>query len=332
MLTNKKLSIGLAGLGQHARKIHIPVIDQSPFFTLGGIASRFRTNSRNLPSDSKAVPVFEDYDDLLNSPEIDAIIISTANHLHGPLTIRALENGKHVLCEKPLSWKIHEIDKISQLLQSSKLILATGFMYRHHELYELLRDIFQKSPPREIIARIQYSGISDANIRCQKALGGGALLDIGCYLIDLGDFLLNQTDEIRGEKISWDYHYETNPQTGCDTNGILKFNFKGTCFYGSFSQNLPRNQHLQIWTKDSGLNCDTPFLIPRNKKVYLRKSSLNGNSDSITVTPCNVFERQLGVFSASILEGKLLPPLTDGLDNSRALAELYSMIKDKNIP
>ncbi len=322
MKNKAEISIGLIGFGKHARKVHLPCLESSDSCKLFGIASRFR-DSIQKNTDYK---LYNDYHELIKSPDIDAVIISTSNDLHGALTIEALNHGKHVLCEKPLSWKEEEIKEIERLSGSEKLILATGFMYRNHPLYEYIDKEILGNEPTEITTRFHYPPVSDENIRSIKSLGGGGLLDIGCYIIDLAEYLLKSSE------FSINYWHEINSKNSCDVKGELVIRHGRNVLYGSYSQLMPRSQQLQLWTPESGIECSSPFLIPRMKKLQAKQLQTKGTSREnkstpILFPPCNTYQIQLELFIKSILSGKLLAPLTSGITNAKILANLQQMIK-----
>lgn len=321
-MSNSIISLGLLGFGSHARTVHLPCISESKECSLLGIASSFSNNFKSNESLSSNFKVYDDYLKLIEDNNIEAVIISTSNNLHGKLTIEALKAGKHVLCEKPLSWSLDEIKEIEQLIKDSRLILCTGFMYRNHPSNIFIKDQIKDYSSLEIISRMHYPELSINNIRSNKDKGGGALLDIACYMIDLLQFYTNN----ESDKFELQYKYQINHKTNCDLMGELFYSNKNTSFYSSFSQKMPKSQFLNISSEKQCIISDSPFLIPRNKKVIIKKIDLNGKKKDINFEAYNHFQIQLELFLKSIQSNKLLPPLTMGISNAKMLAKLYSKL------
>jgi D-xylose 1-dehydrogenase (NADP+, D-xylono-1,5-lactone-forming) len=321
-MSHNQLSIGIAGLGRHAMRVHLPTVNNSPYFSLSAVASKYQQNISSGILSTGEVKCYPDYLTMIKSTNIDAVIISTSNNLHGPLTIEALTHGKHVLCEKPLSWKNEEIEEISKLLCNKKLILACGFMYRHHPLYNFIKEEVSNTDPHEIIARFHYPPLEDTAIRSRKDLGGGALLDIGCYILDVAEFLLPDAPS------QIEYRHEINNKTLCDISGQISIANGKNKLYGSFSQSQPRNQQLQVWSEHVGIESSSPFLIPRTKQVTAVKTLADGTRTTQTFPACNLYQAQIDLFGESIFAGRILPPLTSGINNAKSLASLHNMIQN----
>jgi predicted dehydrogenase len=318
--TIKKISWGIVGCGSHARKSLIPALKNCPNSQILAFASSSIKTREELAKLEPHTHILSDYYELFKIDEIDAVLISTSNDLHPELTSMALNMGKHVLCEKPLAWTEKDINLIALSLARSSCLLATGFMYRMHPQIEYLKQSMLSQRPIELIARFHYPQLNVKNIRTEKDLGGGALLDIGCYLLDVSRFLFEK------DPIKMHFSNQISQKNGCDEKGRITLVYDNAEAYLSYSQYLPRDQQIQLWTSSSGFTLSSPFLVPRNKHVNVLKTTIEGKASQVSIPPANSFELQFELFSKSIISGSLLPPLSTGLENAKDLSYFYQKL------
>jgi predicted dehydrogenase len=136
--------------------------------------------------------VHQTYRDLLADPDIDAIYNPLPNSLHAEWTIRALQAGKHVLCEKPFASNAHEAEEMARTARETGLVLSEAFAYRYHPLTARVKDIIasgELGKVQHIEAQFCFLLPSPNNIRFKYELAGGALMDCGCYPVSLIRFL-----------------------------------------------------------------------------------------------------------------------------------------------
>jgi predicted dehydrogenase len=167
--------------------------------TVTAIAARDITRAQAFAKKHQIPHVFASYDELLNDPAIDAVYIPLPNGLHGRWTIRALEAGKHVLCEKPFASNAVEAERMAQAGQQSGLVLMEAFHYRYHPLAARMKEIISSGKLgtlRRMEASLCIPIISRNNIRYTLALGGGATMDAGSYPINLLRFLSGEEPEV----------------------------------------------------------------------------------------------------------------------------------------
>jgi D-xylose 1-dehydrogenase (NADP+, D-xylono-1,5-lactone-forming) len=134
------------------------------------------------------------YDELLADAEVDAVYLPLPNSLHREWTLRALAAGKHVLCEKPLALTAAEAEEMAAAAGSAGRLLMEAFMYRFHPRIRSVVAELQRNPPAELWASFGFPLDAPGNYRLDPALGGGALLDVGCYTIDLARWILGEPD------------------------------------------------------------------------------------------------------------------------------------------
>jgi D-xylose 1-dehydrogenase (NADP+, D-xylono-1,5-lactone-forming) len=172
----------------------LPAIAASDNGRLVAIASRDRARAQQLASKHSIARVSASYDDLLEDNEVDAVYIPLVNNVHKEWTLRALAAGKHVLCEKPLGMNGDEVEEMAAAAVAADRRLMEAFMYRFHprmqNLVEGLHDAIY------VHATFGFTLEDKANYRFQAALGGGALLDVGCYTVSVARWILGEPDEV----------------------------------------------------------------------------------------------------------------------------------------
>jgi predicted dehydrogenase len=177
----------------------IPGFAALPGAELQAVASRSLDRARAYAAERRIPEAYGAYDDLLQSPDIDAVYISLPNGLHREWVERALLAGKHVLCEKPLTVHAGEARELFALAQAQGLVLMEAFMYRHHPQTARLVELCESGAVGEIqFVRSSFSfTVSDpaSDIRLSAELAGGALRDVGCYCISLARLVIGEDPE-----------------------------------------------------------------------------------------------------------------------------------------
>ena len=189
------LRFGILGAADIARKALIPAIAAAANAELVGLASRDFERGRRL----FAGQVYRDYLELLDDPMVDAIYLPLPNNLHREWAIRGLAAGKHVLCEKPLALTAAEAEEMAAAAQRRGRLLMEAFMYRFHPRIRSVVAGLRQSPPAELKARFGFPLNAPGNYRLNPALGGGALLDVGCYTIDLARWILGEPEWVEAK-------------------------------------------------------------------------------------------------------------------------------------
>src|SRR5712691_256661 len=189
----QKVRWGVLSTADIATKQVIPAMQQGTYCEIVAIASRSLEKARAAAAQLGIPKAYGSYEELLADPEIDAIYNPLPNHLHVPWSIKALQAGKHVLCEKPIAPTAAE----GQLLvdaarQYPHLKVMEAFMYRFHPQWQRARQLVLEGKIGELRAIqsfFSYSLADPHNIRNRSDVGGGGMLDIGCYPISLARFL-----------------------------------------------------------------------------------------------------------------------------------------------
>src|SRR5918996_321877 len=184
-MANKVLNWGLLSTARINRALITP-LRASKRNHLLAVASRTQESADRYAREWKIPRTHGSYEALLADPEIDVIYNSLPNHLHAEWTIKAVEAGKHVLCEKPLALSVEEVDAIQVASRKHGRVVAEAFMYRHHPQTLKVQEIVQSGALgdlRLIRGSFTYVLSGDGDVRLDPAMGGGSIWDVGCYPI-----------------------------------------------------------------------------------------------------------------------------------------------------
>ncbi len=264
------------------------------------------------------------YEALLADPDIDAVYIALPNSQHVQWSLRALQAGRHVLCEKPLSRHPHELARTFDAAESSGLVLAEGFMWRHHpqarRLQELLGEIGQL---RLIRASFSFLLERAGDVRLSGALDGGALMDVGCYCVSAarrlaGEPLTVSAQQVRGGGKG---DGEVGDEVDVRLTGLLRFpgDVLATIDCGF---DLAARDELEVSGTHGVLRLDDPW-HSREPGIELRRP--DGSIERIAVEPLDPYACELQDFAAAVAGER--PPRwgrEDALAQARAIAALYA--------
>ena len=180
----KALRWGVLGAARIARDAVCPAIHLAEGAELVALATRNPARAAPFLARYPGLAVHADYAALLAEPGIDAVYIPLPNHMHVPWTLRALEAGKHVLCEKPIALEAGEIDGLIAARDASGRMAAEAFMVLHHPQWLRARDLIAEGAIgrlRHVSGSFCYTGLPADDIRTRAEFGGGGLRDIGVY-------------------------------------------------------------------------------------------------------------------------------------------------------
>lgn len=174
----------------------IPAIRASKEGDLVAVSSRGGANARKYARQWEIPLAFESYQAMLDSKEIDAVYIGLPNHLHAEWSIRALDSGLHVLCEKPFAITLSEVDAMIEASRRNARVLAEAFMYRHHPQTKIAGKLIRSGKLGEIShawGTFSFPLRDRRNVRLQPEMGGGSLWDIGVYPMSMAQFFFGET-------------------------------------------------------------------------------------------------------------------------------------------
>ena len=193
-----RIKWGVLGNALIARKCVIPAIQKSRNGTINALGTRSPTTADVVAKKNRIRQVYDTYEAVLQDPAIDAVYIPLPNHLHHPWTLNALSAGKHVLCEKPLACNTAQAQEMAEHAASSGKLLMEAFMYRFHPRSRRIKQMVDENAiGRLCLIRSAFCFHMDheiinsgANIRLKPEMGGGALMDVGCYGVSIARWLM----------------------------------------------------------------------------------------------------------------------------------------------
>ncbi|EEE45771.1 Gfo/Idh/MocA family protein [Roseibium alexandrii] len=325
----KKIRWGVLSTAKIGREKVIPGIMSSRTGYVAAIASRGLERAQHAANQLSIAKAYGTYEDLLADPDIDAIYNPLPNHLHVPLTLQAADAGKHVLCEKPVALNAGEA---RQLLSAQEgRLIAEAFMVRAHLQWIRARDLVRSGALGELKAIqgfFSYFNADPANIRNDAEIGGGALLDIGCYTMLAGRYFFDAEPQRVVAMIDRD------PEFGTDrtTSAMLDFR-QGRHLSFTVSTQLTPHQRFQLVGTTKRLELLIPVNAPQGgaTEIRLDDGSKLGDGSAVTETiaPCDQYAEMADVFGRAILGETPLPyGVEDAIQNMTILDALFQSAKE----
>jgi len=312
-----KVRWGVLGTANIGVKKVIPAMQQGRHVEMAGIASRDRARAERVAGQLGIPKAYGSYETLLADPEIDAVYIPLPNHLHVPWSIKALEAGKHVLCEKPIGLSAAEGQKLLDVASRyPRQKIMEAFMYRHHPQWQRARQIVtagEIGAVRTIHVFFSYHNVNPKNIRNMAEIGGGGMMDIGCYCISQARFIFGAEPA----RVCGILEYDPAFRTDRLASGILDFGDRTATF--TCSTQLTPYQRVNIFGTEGQIEIEIPFNAPPDRPC--RMWHQRGDAvEEIVLEICNQYTIQGDLFSLAVLNDTAVPtPLTDAVANMRAI-------------
>ncbi|MCH2131050.1 MAG: Gfo/Idh/MocA family oxidoreductase, partial [Pirellulaceae bacterium] len=261
--------------------------------------------------------VYGSYEALLDDPTIDAVYNPLPNHLHVPLSIQALEAGKHVLCEKPIGLASQEGQQLVDAgKQFPELKLMEAFMYRHHPQWQQVRSWVADGrigELRTIQSFFSYFNDDPDNIRNNADIGGGGLMDIGCYNISLSRFIFSSEPQ----RVCGIAEYDPDFRTDRLASGILDFG-TGTSTFTCSTQLVPY-QRVNLFGTTGRVEIEIPFNAPADKSCNMWLQT-GEKTEHLALPACNQYTIQGDLFAQAIMNDTPVPtPIEDAVANMRVI-------------
>jgi predicted dehydrogenase len=320
-----KIRWGILSTAKIAREKVIPAMQRGKHCEVVAIASRDLQLATETASRLHIPAVYGSYEELLNDKNVDAVYIPLPNHLHVEWAIKSIQAGKHVLCEKPIGLSSAEALQLQQAAaEKPELSVMEAFMYRFHPQWEVAKELVDDKRIGElktVHSFFSYYNADPNNIRNQKAMGGGGMMDIGCYCVSLARFLFNS------EPLRVFSHVTIDPVLQTDTmaSGILEFS-TGTATFTCSTQLMPY-QRVQILGTEGRIEIEIPFNAPPNHSTRLVVYTKSGEEE-MTFEPVDQYTLQGDLFAQSILTGTPAPtPLEDAINNMKVIEAVFASAK-----
>jgi D-xylose 1-dehydrogenase (NADP+, D-xylono-1,5-lactone-forming) len=280
------------------------------------VASRDPARAEAYARERGIERAYGSYAELLADPDVEAVYISLPNSLHVEWSIRALEAGKHVLCEKPLSRRAEEVERAFDVAEQSGRLLMEAFMYRHNPQTARFKELVDGGAIGRLrLARAAFSfPLADAeNVRLDASLDGGGLMDVGCYCVSGTRLLGGEPEQVYGEQVL--------AESGVDElfTGTMRLP-GGVLAQFDAGLVLPVRDELEAIGEEGSLFLDDPWHCKR-PLIELRTA---GGVEEIAVEPADSYRLQLENLSDAI-RGEAEPLLgrEDAVGQARVIEALY---------
>jgi predicted dehydrogenase len=296
-----------------------PAIQRASNAEVVAIASRDAARSAAAAAELGIPTSYASYEALLAAPDIDAVYIPLPNDQHAEWTIRAAEHGKHILCEKPLAMSARQAREVADACSEAGVKLQEAFMYRHHPTWvEVVRLVRSGSigELEGIQTWFSYRNDDPGNIRNQVAHGGGAVMDIGCYAVNVSRMLF------AAEPVAVTARVRTDPVMGIDTltSGVLEFPGGGQSTF-TVCIRCEDYQRVHVVGTSGRIEVEIPFNIPPDRPTRLFVTAggeppVAPATQTLTFPPSDQYTHQAEEFGRAILDGTDVPvPPGDAVAN-----------------
>jgi predicted dehydrogenase len=266
-MANKVLNWGLLSTA-HINRALIPPLRASKRNQLVAVASRAQASADKYAREWKIPRAYGTYEALFADPEIDVIYNSLPNHLHAEWTIKAVEAGKHVLCEKPIALTVDEVNKMQSVARKHERVIAEAFMYRHHPQNLKVQELVKNGSLgdlRLIRGSYTYMLSRDGDVRLDPAMGGGSIWDVGCYPISYARSV------IRAEPLEV-FGWQVMGPTGIDETFVGQMRFDGDIFAQFHSSFVtPLRAVMEIVGSEAMLSIPMPFKPGIDEEIHLTR-------------------------------------------------------------
>ncbi len=327
-MTTQKLRWGILGVAKINERL-LPGFAKAENAELRGIASRALDRAQAAAKAAGIPHAYGSYETLLDDPDIDAVYIPLPNTLHAEWTKKAAERGKHVLCEKPLAPTAAQAQEVVAFCKAKKICLMDGFMWPHHPRTAALRKYLnegQIGSVRRVAGSFtfQMEQLDPKNIRLQSDLGGGSLLDVGCYPV-YGICWAMGAEPVRAWATARFEH-------GCDVEmcGVLWFaDGRMATFDCGFTH--PYRQWLEITGSTGAVFVHDMWVPPKRAAFEVRRP----NSYDVEVHAVEGYDQiqhMLENFGRYVLEGRpVTPSPEEAVKTLRVLDALAKSAREERV-
>lgn len=260
------------------------------------------------------------YDELLASPDIDAVYVPLPNHLHVEWATKALQAGKHVLVEKPIALAAAEIDPLIALRDETKLLCAEAYMIVHHPQWQKARELIRGGAVgelRQVDAAFSYNNTDPANIRNRPETGGGSIPDIGVYTFGSTRWVTGEEPVTVAARIDW--------ENGVDATARVTAEFPSFGYSSITSMRLAARQEVVFHGTEAVLRVTAPFNAGIFGEAEVELRMADGTIEKFRYPGVNQYKLQVEAFGRAITEGAAYPwTLEDAKGTQRMIDRVYA--------
>jgi xylose dehydrogenase (NAD/NADP) len=308
----------------HINRLVLAGARESDRVDVVAVASRELARAEKYASEHGIERAYGSYEDLLGDPTIEAVYISLPNSLHVEWSIKALEAGKHVLCEKPLSRRAEEVEQAFDVAERTGRLLMEAFMYRHNPQTLRLQELVDGGAIGRlqlVRAAFSFPLRDSANVRLSAELDGGSLMDVGCYCVSGSRLLAGEPEQVYGEQVTG--------ETGVDVLFAGTMRFPGG-IVAQFDSGLylPMRDELEAIGDEGSVFLDDPWHCTE-AVILLRR---DGGEERIALTPADSYRLELENLSDAI-RGEAEPLLgrEDAVGQARTIEALYRSAAERSV-
>lgn len=317
-----KVRWGVLSTSKFARSKVIPAIRKCAHSEIAAIASRDLAKAQSAADQLGIAQAYGSYEELLADASLEIIYNPMPNHQHVPWSIKALEAGRHVLCEKPIGLSSAEAQQLlDAAARHPHLKVMEGFMYRHHPQWQRAKQIVSKGgigQLRTIHSFFSYSNLDAGNIRNRADMGGGGMMDIGCYNLSLSRFIFGREPQ----RVLGIVDYCPQFHTDRLASGVLDFG-EGTATFTCSTQLTPY-QRVNIYGTEGRVEIEIPFNAPPDKPCRMWHQR-GAEIQEITFEICDQYTIQADLFSLAVRNNTAVPtPLSDAVANMKVLEAVFA--------
>ena len=301
----QKIRWGLLSTANINRRV-IPAIRQSARGELVAVASRSPESAAAYAQEWEIPQAFGSYQEMLDSGAVDAVYISLPNHLHAEWSIKAMQAGVHVLCEKPFALSLLEVDDMIAASQATGMVLAEAFMYRHHPQTKIVGEIVRSGKLGEItVVRGVFNFSMDPaeraahhlNVRLVPDWGGGCLWDVGVYPLSYAQYIFGGPPEwVSGSQWLGEFGIDETfcGQMGYPGGGLAQI---------SSAFRSPFHTHMEIIGTEGRLESTRPFTGVEDEAQRLTFFDASGKAEEIPVPEEYLYLGEIEDMHNAILDG-----------------------------
>ena len=322
-----KLKWGILSTAKIAVDKVIPALQKSQYCQVTAIGSRESEKAKNVARDLDIPTAYGSYEELLADKDIDVIYNPLPNHMHVPWSVKALRAGKHVLCEKPLAPSVEEAEDLKKQADlHPHLKVMEAFMYRFHPQWRTAKQMVKERAIGHMVTintLFSYYNVDAENIRNKANMGGGGLMDIGCYAISLSRFLYDaEPQRILG-------YFENDPAFQVDRLSMVILDFEEGMSTFTVSTQMSPYQRVQIFGTRGRIEIEIPFNAPPDRPTRLWIQH-NHSAEEKEFDICDQYTLQGDEFAASIINDAPVPtPLDDAIANLKVIEALRESHRTK---
>lgn len=320
-----KLRWGVLSTSKFAQNKIIPAVKHCQHSEITAIASRNLSQAQETATRLGIAQAYGSYDELLADADIDAIYNPMPNHMHVDWSIKALQAGKHVLCEKPIGLSSVEGQQlVDAAKQFPNLKVMEAFMYRLHPQWQRAKQLVTEGKIgqlRTVQSFFSYFNTDANNIRNKAEIGGGGMMDIGCYNVSLSRFIFGAEPK----RVLGIAEFDPQFQTDRLASGILDFG-NGTATFTCSTQLSPY-QRVNIFGTEGRIEIEIPFNAPPDKPCRMWHQQ-GDKIEEIVFDICDQYTIEFDLFSLAVLNDTAVPtPLEDAVANMKVIEAVFESSK-----